>query len=51
MRLGESLEITAIPTLIIDGMLFQGVLNTNDLDKIVQKALQSQSSQIPSANE
>jgi len=51
MRLGESLEIAAIPTLIVDGMLFQGALAINDLDKIVQKALQSQSSQIPSANE
>ena len=49
--LGESLEITAIPTLIVDGMVFQGVLDTNDLDKIVQKALQSQNSKIPSIKE
>ncbi len=38
-RLADSLEINAIPTLIVNGKLFQGVLSVNELDKIVQQAL------------
>ncbi len=39
-RLARSLEIDAIPTLIVDGKLFQGVLSTSELDKIIQQVLQ-----------
>ena len=40
LRLGESLAITAIPTLIVERKLFQGVLTTAELDEIVQRATQ-----------
>jgi len=49
IRLGESLEIIAIPTLIINRMLFQGVLAVSDLDKLVQQVIQN--SEIPSIDE
>lgn len=38
-RLAKSLGIDAIPTLIINGKLFQGVLSVSQLEMIVQSAL------------
>ncbi|MDE2770924.1 MAG: DsbA family protein [Bacteroidota bacterium] len=40
IQLGESLAITAIPTLIVERKLFQGVLTTTELDEIVRRAIQ-----------
>ena len=40
MRLAESLQINAIPTLIVEGVVFEGVLTVNELDKIIQDVTQ-----------
>ncbi|MYE63151.1 MAG: hypothetical protein F4100_04215 [Rhodothermaceae bacterium] len=37
--LADSLEISAIPTLIVEGSVFEGVLSVNDLDKIIQNII------------
>ena len=39
IQLAESLQIAAIPSLIIEGSLFEGVLTVDELDKIVQDIL------------
>ncbi len=38
IKLADSLKINAIPTLIVDRKLFQGVLSFDELDNIVQRS-------------
>jgi len=41
IKLAKSLQISAIPTLIIEGNVYEGALGLDELDKIVQKYLLS----------
>lgn len=40
MQLAESVQISGVPTLIVEGNIFEGIIAVNELDKIIQDAIQ-----------
>ena len=36
MQLAESVQISGVPTLIVEGNVFEGIIAVNELDKIIQ---------------